>query len=266
MELFKTLATLLEGGLTATIVVRNTSNGKMFVATDIKTQAGGACDELPSFNLKGTPEELDNGFAEAIKAPLETVKGLVSNIEAFKKSAQQAEKKATTAPAAKPSAAASSNLKSIEEAKQKAELERKRKEAEAKAKKENLDKAMKFAKQDIAHGNYFTAEAVLSFAAENLTDDKKLKAEIAKQIKTAIAPNKDGFLCNDDADTAAKNLEAFKASMVQPEEVSKAPAAEEQAAPGKTETADSQSDEAAGDGNDCPEDENEVEPADDEAA
>ena len=219
MNIFKTLAALLSAELTATIVIKKTANGKMTVITNFTTEKGGVCDTLAPFTLKGTPEELDEGYLEAIKAPVETVNGLVSNLAAFQKSAQQAEKNAKTA-ASKP-APTSGN-----DAVKKMEAERKRKEAEAKAKKENFEKAMAEAKAANAHGNYFTAEALFNFAA-TLTDDKKVKADIAKMIKT-IAPNKEGFLCNDNEEAAKAALEKFQASMVKPQ-VEEAPAEQKEA-------------------------------------
>lgn len=208
MKIFSTLSELLSTELTATIVIRN-ANGKMTVITNFTTEKGGVCDGLAPFTLKGTPEELDEGFLDAIKAPVETVSGLVSNIEAFQKSAQQAEKnaKASAKPAVKSDAA------------KKAEDERRRREAEAKARKENFEKARDAAKKANALGNFFTAEALFEFA-KTLTDDKKVKAEIDKAVK-ALAPNKAGFLCNDDEAAANAALEEFKKAMVTPQEEGK---------------------------------------------
>lgn len=213
MKLFKTLAAILSAELTAIIVIKKNANGKMTVISNFSTEKGGVCDTLAPFTLKGTPEELDEGFLDAIKTPAETVSGLVSNIEAFQKSAQQAEKNAKAA-ASKTSSQTSKSISAVDAMKQ-ADEERKRKEAEAKARKENFDKAMSEAKVANAHGNYFTAEALFNFAA-TLTDDKKEKAEIAKLVKT-IAPNKEGFLCNDDETAANAALEAFKNAMVKPQ-------------------------------------------------
>jgi PRTRC genetic system protein E len=40
---------------------------------------------IPPFNLRGTAEELDEGFFERITAPLQTASGLMDNMEAFMK-------------------------------------------------------------------------------------------------------------------------------------------------------------------------------------
>lgn len=45
---------------------------------------------IPPFNLKGTAEELDNGFFERIKNPLQTASGLMDNMETFMKQLEEA--------------------------------------------------------------------------------------------------------------------------------------------------------------------------------
>lgn len=45
---------------------------------------------IPPFNLKGSPEELDNGFFEHIKKPLKTADGLISNMQNFLKGVESA--------------------------------------------------------------------------------------------------------------------------------------------------------------------------------
>lgn len=47
---------------------------------------------IPPLNLKGTAEELDNGFFERITTPLETASGLMVNMEAFMKQLEEAKK------------------------------------------------------------------------------------------------------------------------------------------------------------------------------
>lgn len=207
MELFRTLAQSLGDGLTATLVIKTTANGKMTICTNFTTNAGAISETLAPFTLKGTPQEMDEGFLDAIAQPIETVKGLVSNIEAFKKSAEKAAKDAT---AQKTGA----KTPAVNDAVKRAEEERKRKAAEATARKANFDKAIAAARDANAHGNYFTAEAFMELAS-TLTDDKKVKADLTKQIKS-LQGQKEGFLCVDDADAAKKSLEEFKKDMVQP--------------------------------------------------
>ncbi|WP_428071693.1 PRTRC system protein E [Chryseobacterium gambrini] len=46
---------------------------------------------IPPFNLKGTPEELDEGFFAHIKQPVRTATGLLSNLENFMKQVELAQ-------------------------------------------------------------------------------------------------------------------------------------------------------------------------------
>ena len=48
---------------------------------------------IPPFNLRGTAEELDNGFFETISIPLQTASGLVVDMESFMKQLGEAKKK-----------------------------------------------------------------------------------------------------------------------------------------------------------------------------
>lgn len=50
-----------------------------------------AMNIIPPFNIKGTPEELDNGFFEHIKKPLQKADGLLSNAVNFMKQLEIAE-------------------------------------------------------------------------------------------------------------------------------------------------------------------------------
>lgn len=45
---------------------------------------------IPPFNLKGTAEELDNGFFERIKTPLQAASQLIDNMETFMKQLEEA--------------------------------------------------------------------------------------------------------------------------------------------------------------------------------
>ena len=48
---------------------------------------------IPPLNLRGTAEELDNGFFESISTPLQTASGLMVDMEAFMKQIEEAKKK-----------------------------------------------------------------------------------------------------------------------------------------------------------------------------
>ncbi|WP_430611603.1 PRTRC system protein E [Flavobacterium sp. JP2137] len=47
---------------------------------------------IPPFNLRGTAEELDNGFFDKITAPIQSASGLMVDMEAFMKQLEQAKK------------------------------------------------------------------------------------------------------------------------------------------------------------------------------
>jgi len=48
---------------------------------------------IPPLNLRGTAEELDNGFFEQITTPLKSASGLMVDMEAFMKQLEEAKKK-----------------------------------------------------------------------------------------------------------------------------------------------------------------------------
>lgn len=201
MELFKTLAETMGKDLTATLVIKQSSDGRMTVCTNFSTPTGAVSDDLSPFILKGTPDELDKGFIEAFKAPIETVNTLVSNIEAFRNSAKKAEINATKTTTAKTTA--TDRTKTIME-------EKARKDAEAKAKKEKSEKALEIAKVNFKAGKYYTAEKFFNLASE-LSEDKNLKNDIAKSLKS-LENMKNGFLCEDTEDEAAKTMEEFNST------------------------------------------------------
>lgn len=82
---------------------------------------------IPPLNLRGTAEELDEGFFESIAVPLQTASGLMVNMEAYMKQLENAQKQS-----------AMEKEKTDKEKKAKDEKEKKYKEAMAKA--DELDK------------------------------------------------------------------------------------------------------------------------------
>lgn len=77
---------------------------------------------IPPLNLRGTAEELDEGFFESIAVPLQTASGLMVNMEAYMKQLENAQKQS-----------AMEKEKTDKEKKAKDEKEKKYKEAMAKA-------------------------------------------------------------------------------------------------------------------------------------
>ncbi|MDA3613535.1 PRTRC system protein E [Polluticaenibacter yanchengensis] len=91
-------------------------------------QCGDTAKQLiPPLNLRGTTDELDNGFFEHIAAPIASVSGLMVNMESFMKQMEEAKKQS-----------AMEKEKSDREKKTKEEKDKKYKEAMQKV--DELDK------------------------------------------------------------------------------------------------------------------------------
>jgi len=91
---FKQVAELdLSGNLQMTIA-KGMENGYI---VSVFLQNDGCGDEakklIPPFNLKGTAEELDSGFFDRITIPMQTVSGLMSDMERYLKQVEEARKK-----------------------------------------------------------------------------------------------------------------------------------------------------------------------------
>ncbi|PWN64121.1 PRTRC system protein E [Chryseobacterium viscerum] len=83
---------------------------------------------IPPLTLRGTPEELDNGFFENITAPLQSASGLMVSMEAFMKQLEETKKHSAME-------------------KEKADKEKKEKEAKDKKYNEALQKAEQLEKE-----------------------------------------------------------------------------------------------------------------------
>ena len=98
---------------------------------------------IPPLNLRGTAEELDNGFFENISAPLQVASGLMVDMENFMKQVEEAKKKSAME-------------------KEKSEKEKKEKEAKEKKYNEALQKAEELEKE----GKYKEAWTALPKVSE----------------------------------------------------------------------------------------------------
>ena len=99
---------------------------------------------IPPLNLKGTAEELDNGFFDSISTPLQTASGLMVNMESFMKQLEEVKKKSAME-------------------KEKTDKEKKEKEAKEKKYKDAFQKAEALEKE----GKYKEAWSVLPKVSEN---------------------------------------------------------------------------------------------------
>ncbi|WP_238555501.1 PRTRC system protein E [Chryseobacterium sp. P1-3] len=79
-KLILTIAKANESQIVASILVQNDGCGDK------------AKNIIPPLNLKGTADELDAGFFEHIKAPLQTASGLMVDMESFMKQLEEAKK------------------------------------------------------------------------------------------------------------------------------------------------------------------------------
>jgi PRTRC genetic system protein E len=98
---------------------------------------------IPPLNLRGTAEDLDNGFFENISTPLQTASGLMVDMESFMKQVEEAKKKSAME-------------------KEKSDKAKKEKEAKDKKYNEALQKADELEKE----GKYKDAWSALPKASE----------------------------------------------------------------------------------------------------
>ena len=141
---FRQLANLnLTGDLQITL--RPTKENRFVLSIMLNNEQCGdeAKKIIPPLNLRGTAEELDNGFFESISTPLQTASGLMVDIENFMKQLEEAKKKSAME-------------------KEKSDREKKEKEAKEKKYNEALQKAEELEKE----GKYKEAWTALPKVSE----------------------------------------------------------------------------------------------------
>ena len=125
---FRQLAKLnLTGDLQITFRQTGESNITISILLNNEQCGDEARKTIPPLTLRGTTEELDNGFFENISVPLQTASGLMVDMESFMKQIEEAKKKS-----------AMEKEKSDKEKKEKGSKEKKYKDAFQKA--EELEK------------------------------------------------------------------------------------------------------------------------------
>lgn len=94
MNLFKTLSEVLGDGCTATITIAQ-KDGIMTVGVlpGNNLVKDSAKNKIVPLNVSGTPEELDEGFIEAIAEPIRKTSGLLVDMAAYEKAAEEAKAK-----------------------------------------------------------------------------------------------------------------------------------------------------------------------------
>ncbi|TGD59012.1 PRTRC system protein E [Flavobacterium humi] len=82
----------LQGDLHLTITKGVESNLIVSVILQNEQCGDNAKNIIPPLNLRGTAEELDNGFFEKITTPIQTASGLMVDMEGFMKQLEEAKK------------------------------------------------------------------------------------------------------------------------------------------------------------------------------
>lgn len=184
MNLFKSLAGILNVDSDMTIVVRKTASGNLVVSTSVKNNAVSdtAKDIIAPFVVSGTPDELDSEFVGTIAAPMEQSVGLqtsMQNFEASKKAAQ---------------------------AKSQAAAEAKKKEADEKSKAlKEANATVEKAKKLEAEHKWGEAVKLYESALPNVLASEKAKIQAAiDRCKKKDQPDIFGSAFDDEPETAAE--------------------------------------------------------------
>lgn len=94
MELFKKISEMLSEGSTMSITIAKKGENLVvgvMPGNDLVKDA--AKKHIVPLNLSGTPEELDEGFVEAIAQPIAKANGLLSDIASFEKAQEEVKAK-----------------------------------------------------------------------------------------------------------------------------------------------------------------------------
>ena len=141
---FRQLAKLnLTGDLQITFRQTGESNIILSILLNNEQCGDEARKTIPPLTLRGTAEELDNGFFENVSAPLQRASGLMVNMESFMKQLEEAKKQSAME-------------------KEKSDKEKKEKETKEKKYKDAFQKAEELEKE----GNYKGAWSALPKASE----------------------------------------------------------------------------------------------------
>ena len=119
---------------------------------------------IPPLNLRGTAEELDEGFFQQITTPLQTASGLMVNMEAFMKQLEVAKKQSAME-------------------KEKGEKEKKEQEAKDKKFKEGMAKADELEKEGKFRDAWMKVPEMTEFP-EKADEIRKRKSELSDQFSS----------------------------------------------------------------------------------
>ena len=119
---------------------------------------------IPPLNLRGTAEELDEGFFQQITTPLQTASGLMVNMEAFMKQLEEAKKQSAME-------------------KEKGEKEKKEQEAKDKKFKEGMAKADELEKEGKFRDAWMKVPEITDYP-EKADEIRKRKSELSNQFSS----------------------------------------------------------------------------------
>ena len=122
---------------------------------------------IPPLNLRGTAEELDEGFFQQITTPLQTASGLMVNMEAFMKQLEEVKKQSAME-------------------KEKGEKEKKEQEAKDKKFKEGMAKANELEKEGKFRDAWMKVPEMTEFP-EKANEIRKRKSELSNQFSSTGA-------------------------------------------------------------------------------
>jgi len=89
--MFTEISNLLKEGEMLSLNIRKSGNEMIVIVLPrVENVKDPAADRLIPLNLKGSPQELDEGFIEAIKSPVTKSTGLLTNMVEYEKSAEKA--------------------------------------------------------------------------------------------------------------------------------------------------------------------------------
>lgn len=160
MNLFKTLSEVLGDGCTATITIAQ-KDGLMTVSVlpGNNLVKDAAKNKIVPLNVSGTPDELDEGFVDAVSEPIRKTSGLLVDLAAYEKA--------------------------TEEAKAKSKMEEEKKAAEA-ARKKEYDGYVALARTNLKDQKYRDAlKCVESARKVSLPGDKAALDALANEINSS---------------------------------------------------------------------------------
>ena len=180
---FRQLANMnLTGDLQITLRPTTDNSFVLSILLNNEQCGDGARKLIPPLNLRGTAEELDNGFFECISTPLQTASGLMVDMESFMKQLEEAKKKSAME-------------------KEKSDREKKEKEAKEKKYKEAFQKAEELEKE----GRYKEAWSSLPKVSEypELAENIRKKQD---EYERHFAPS---LFTENSSDSMAENQENY---------------------------------------------------------